>query len=112
MEIWVAFFLTACYNNQRCEKYGPVAQLGECYIRIVEVESSNLFRSTKKSLLEPLSKSKVSGEDFFISRSPADGVFASMKIGDFAAMFRVSFYFMETRIIAFYVIFPVAGGDK
>lgn len=48
LRIPVAFFLTPCYNRQRCEKYGPVAQLGECYIRIVEVESSNLFRSTKK----------------------------------------------------------------
>ena len=28
---------------------GRVAQLGECYIRIVEVEGSNPFVSTKKS---------------------------------------------------------------
>ena len=28
--------------------YGPVAQLGAHYIRIVGVESSNLFRSTKE----------------------------------------------------------------
>jgi hypothetical protein len=29
--------------------HGPVAQLGERSVRIREVESSNLFRSTKKS---------------------------------------------------------------
>ena len=30
--------------------YGPVAQLGERSVRIREVESSNLFRSTKNRL--------------------------------------------------------------
>lgn len=34
------------YNNSRC---GGVAQLGECLLRMQEVESSNLFVSTKAS---------------------------------------------------------------
>ena len=33
-----------CYNVQA---FGPVAQLGERSVRIREVESSSLFRSTK-----------------------------------------------------------------
>ena len=63
--------------------------------------------STKESLLEPLSKSKVSGEDFFIYfSSPVDGVFAWINIGTFAALFRDYFHFWETRITAFRAIFP------
>ncbi len=33
-------------------KFGPVAQLGECYIRIVEVVGSTPIRSTKRALDE------------------------------------------------------------
>ena len=47
--------------------YGALAQLVARDIRIVEVRGSTPLCSTKKSLLEPLSKSKVSGEDFFIA---------------------------------------------
>ena len=50
-----------------CQALGPVAQLGERSVRIREVESSNLFRSTIKSLLESLFEKRVSGEDFFIA---------------------------------------------
>ena len=46
--------------------HGLVAQLGERCVRNAEVVGSNPIRSTKKSLLEPLPKSKVSGEDFYI----------------------------------------------
>ena len=40
---------------------------GERQVRNLEVRGSIPLSSTKKSLLEPLSKSKVSGEDFFIA---------------------------------------------
>ena len=39
---------------QKTSKFGPVAQLGERSVRIREVESSNLFRSTRWTLDEHL----------------------------------------------------------
>ena len=36
------------------DRYGPVAQLGECYIRIVEVVGSTPIRSTKQKSDEHL----------------------------------------------------------
>ena len=47
--------------------------LGEGRIGVLSDGGSIPLTSTKKSLLEPLSKSKASGEDFFI---PVDRVFA------------------------------------
>lgn len=56
---------------------GALAQLVARNVRNVEVRGSTPLCSTKKSLLEPLSKSKALGEDFFIYfSSPVDGVFA------------------------------------
>lgn len=64
------------YKNEKCAiiqkcramigKYGVLAQLVERQVRNLEVRGSTPLCSTKKSLLEPLSKSKALGEDFFI----------------------------------------------
>ena len=43
----------ACSKSSNNITFGPVAQLGAHYIRIVGVESSNLFRSTIERISEP-----------------------------------------------------------
>ena len=82
---------------------------GEVPVKVLSDGGSTPPISTKKSLLEPLSKSKASGEDFFIALRSVARVFARINIGGFAALLRGPFLSLEKRITAFRVIFFVAG---
>ena len=56
---------------------GPVAQLGECYIRIVEVVGSTPIRSTKRALDEHLlfqRRFRRKGSDLMQNRKESQGL--------------------------------------
>ena len=63
--------MESCFGSESCpeEPAGAVAQLGERYVRNVEVGSSILLRSTLKSLLvNDLRNGPVWGRDRFLGR--------------------------------------------